>query len=61
MKFGYTTIAIIDTAQIGGHWAICLEIPGVNGQAETIVEANEILRQAIVLMLEDHRADNSSA
>ncbi len=45
MKSEFT--AIIDTAPEGGYWAICPEIPGANGQGETITEAKESLRQAI--------------
>ncbi len=37
MKSEFT--AIIDTAPEGGYWAICPEIPGANGQGETIAEA----------------------
>ncbi len=28
--------AIIEAAPEGGYWAICLEVPGANGQGETI-------------------------
>lgn len=55
MKSEFT--AIIDTAPEGGYWAICPEIPGANGQGETIAEAKDSLRQAIELILEDRRAD----
>jgi len=55
MKSEFT--AIIDTAPEGGYWAICPEIPGANGQGETIAEAKESLRQAIELIIEDRRAD----
>jgi predicted RNase H-like HicB family nuclease len=49
--------AIIEAAPEGGYWAICPEVPGANGQGETIEEAKDSLRQAIVLILEDRRAD----
>ncbi|MFH0965027.1 MAG: type II toxin-antitoxin system HicB family antitoxin [Planctomycetota bacterium] len=49
--------AIIEAAPAGGYWAICPEIPGANGQGETIEEAKNSLRQAIELILEDRRAD----
>jgi len=55
MKSEFT--AIIETAPEGGYWAICPEIPGANGQGETINEAKDNLRQAIELMLEDRRDD----
>lgn len=55
MKAEFT--AIVEPAPEGGYWAICPEVPGANGQGETIEEAKESLRQAIILILEDRRAD----
>lgn len=55
MKFEFT--AIIEPAPEGGYWATCPEVPGANGQGETIEEAKESLRQAIELILEDRRED----
>jgi len=55
MKSEFT--AIIETAPEGGYWAICPEVPGANGQGETINEAKINLRQAIELILEDRRED----
>jgi len=55
MKSEFT--AIIETAPEGGYWAICPEVPGANGQGETINEAKNNLRQAIELILEDRRDD----
>jgi len=55
MKAEFT--AIIETAPEGGYWAICPEIPGANGQGETIEETKGSLRRAIELILEDRRAD----
>ena len=55
MKAEFT--AIIEAATEGGYWAICPEVPGANGQGETIQEAKNSLRQAIELILEDRRAD----
>ena len=49
--------AIIETAPEGGYWAICPEVPGANGQGETIDEAKESLRQAVNLILEDRFQD----
>ena len=55
MKAEFT--AIIEAAPEGGFWAICPEIPGANGQGETIAETKDSLRQAIELILEDRKAD----
>ena len=55
MKSEFT--AIIEEAPEGGFWAICPEIPGANGQGESIEEAKESLREAIELILEDRRED----
>ena len=55
MKSEFT--AIIEEAPEGGYWAICPEIPGANGQGESIEEAKESLRGAIELILEDRRED----
>ena len=45
MKSEFT--AIIESAPEGGYWAICPEIPGANGQGETVEEAKNNLREAI--------------
>lgn len=50
-------MAIIEPAPEGGYWAICPEIPGANGQGETIEQAKENLREAIELILNDRRED----
>ncbi len=55
MKAEFT--AIIEPAPEGGYWAICPEVPGANGQGETLEETKESLRQAIELILEDRKAD----
>ena len=49
--------AVIEEAPEGGFWALCPEIPGANGQGETIEEAKESLKGAIELILEDRRED----
>jgi predicted RNase H-like HicB family nuclease len=49
--------AIIEAAIEGGYWAICPEIPGANGQGETVEEAKESLKNAIQLIFEDRLAD----
>ena len=55
MKAEFT--AIIEETPEGGYWAICPEIPGANGQGETIEEAKNSLKDAIELILEDRRED----
>ena len=49
--------AIIEAAPEGGYWAICPEISGANGQGETVAEAKENLREAVMLILEDRIED----
>ena len=49
--------AIIESAPEGGFWAICPEVPGANGQGETIQETKANLRQAIALILDDLKTD----
>jgi predicted RNase H-like HicB family nuclease len=55
MKGEFT--AIIEEAPEGGYWAICPEVPGANGQGETVEEAKASLREAIQLVLEDRLED----
>ncbi len=49
--------AIIEKAPEGGFWAICAEVPGANGQGETVEEAKENLKEAVTLILEDRLDD----
>ena len=49
--------AIIEAAPEGGFWAICPEIPGANGQGETVEEAKASLCAAIELVLTDRLED----
>ena len=49
--------AIIEEAEEGGYWAICPEIPGANGQGETLEEVKQDLGEAVKLILEDRLAD----
>jgi len=49
--------AVLESAPEGGYWAICAEIPGANGQGETVEEAQESLKSAIILILEDRLED----
>lgn len=55
MKVEFT--AIIEPAPEGGFWAICPEVPGANGQGQTIEEAKDSLREAIELIFADRRED----
>lgn len=55
MKAEFT--AIIESAEEGGYWAICPEVPGANGQGETIEETKASLKEAIELLLEDRMED----
>lgn len=49
--------AIIERAPEGGFWAICPEVPGANGQGETIEEAKKNLKESISLILDDRLED----
>jgi predicted RNase H-like HicB family nuclease len=49
--------AIFEAAPEGGYWAMCPEIPGANGQGETVDEAKESLKAAIEFLLKDRRED----
>ncbi len=49
--------AVIEAAPEGGYWAICPEVPGANGQGETVGEAKENLKEAVALILEDRLDD----
>lgn len=55
MKHEFT--AIIEEAPEGGFWAVCPEVPGANGQGETVEVAKESLREAIVLIFTDRLED----
>ena len=55
MKAEFT--AIIEPAPEGGYWAICPEVPGANGQGETIEETKNRFAEAIQLILEYRKAD----
>jgi predicted RNase H-like HicB family nuclease len=49
--------AVIEAAEEGGYWAICPEVPGANGQGDTVEEAKQDLAEAIRLILEDRVED----
>ena len=55
MKSEFT--AIIEAAPEGGYWAICPEVPGANGQGDTVEDSKHNLIEAIQLILEDRRSD----
>jgi predicted RNase H-like HicB family nuclease len=55
MKGKFT--AIIERAPEGGYWAVCPEVPGANGQGETIAQAKSSLRAAVRMIFEDRVAD----
>ena len=55
MKHEFT--AIVEEAPEGGFWAVCPEVPGANGQGETVDEAKQSLREAILLIFEDRLED----
>ncbi len=56
MKGEFT--AVIEPAEEGGFWAFCPEVPGANGQGETIEETKGNLAEAIKLILEDRLEDS---
>ena len=49
--------AIIETAPESGFWAICPEVPGANGQGETVEETKNSLKEAVALILKDRFED----
>lgn len=49
--------AVIESAEEGGFVAFCPELPGANGQGETVQEAKRNLAEAIELILMDRRED----
>ncbi len=49
--------AVIEPAEEGGFWAYCPEVPGANGQGESVEDAKKNLAAAIRLILKDRRED----
>lgn len=49
--------ALIERAPEGGFWAHCPEVPGANGQWETIGDVKTSLEEAIGLIMEDRLDD----
>lgn len=58
MKNEFT--AVIEPAEEGGFWAYCLEVPGANGQGETVDETLDDLKSAIEDALEFMREEGAS-
>lgn len=58
MKADFTVI--IEPADEGGYWAICPEVPGANGQGETVDEAKWSVTQAIYLFEEDEKIESGN-
>ena len=52
-----TFTAVIEAAEEGGFWAWCPEVPGANGQGETVDGAKQSLVEAIRLIMDDRRED----
>ena len=50
---------LIEAALEGGFWAICPEVPGANGQRETLEDVKENLNEAVRLILGDRFVDKS--
>lgn len=48
---------LIEAAPEGGFWAICPEVPGANGQGETLEDVKENLKEAVRLILGDRFVD----
>ena len=49
--------AIIEPAAEGGYWAHCPEVPGANGQGESLEEVRRNLAEAVELVLEVQREE----
>ncbi len=49
--------AIIETAPKGGFWGIFPEVPGANGQGESVEETKNSLKEAVALILKGRLED----
>ena len=49
--------AIREPAAEGGYWAHCPEVPGANGQGETLQEVRQSLAEAVELLLDVQREE----
>lgn len=49
--------AIIEPAAEGGYWAHCPDVPGANGQGETLQEVRQSLAAAVELLLDVQREE----
>jgi len=45
--------AVLEPVEDGGCWAVCIAVPGANGQAETRAEAKASLLEAVQLIQQD--------
>jgi predicted RNase H-like HicB family nuclease len=52
-----TFTAIVEEAPEGGYWAICPEVPGANGQGESVAAAKKSLQAAVRLIFDDRVRD----
>jgi predicted RNase H-like HicB family nuclease len=52
-----TFTAIVEAAPQAGYWAICPEVPGANGQGESVALTKKNLQAAVRLILEDRVKD----
>lgn len=59
MKNEFT--AIVEPAEEGGFWAYSPEVPGANGQGETVEETLDDLKSAIEDALEFMREEGASS
>ncbi len=48
---------LIEAAEEGGFWATCPEVPGANGQGETVEKTKANLAEAIRLVMRDRVED----
>ena len=49
--------ALTESAPEGGYWAVCPEVPGANGQGETVDDAKASLAEAVRLIIDERIAD----
>jgi predicted RNase H-like HicB family nuclease len=48
---------VIEPAEEGGSWAVCIEVPGANGQGDIPAGAKASLLEAVQLILQDRQDD----
>ena len=54
---GELTVIIEKDPDGGGYWGFCPEIPGANGQGETVSEVKESIKAAVILISKDKLED----